>query len=138
MTISMLRKESEGKLEFFPPASSDKIHELTKRFHGFSLTEYIAFLHESNGVGELFSEGSLRFVRNMILFDLDEALHWSQAAYQDSHLVIGAPGVDGIFFVLDQKGQQVFAHMPIDNEFVKVADSVFDLLSKSLAGELRL
>jgi hypothetical protein len=133
-----LRRQSDGRLEFFPSASADQIERLESLFPAFSLSDYIALLSKSNGIGEVFAEGSQRFVHNMLLFAVEDALHWSKSAFQNSYLAVGAPGVDGMFFVLSPGGPQVFVHKPIDNEFVQVASSVRELPLKWLAGELCL
>lgn len=60
---------------------------------------------------------------------LDESKDW---------LIIGHPGVDGIQFRVksDQLDNAVYAFYPIDNEYVKVADSVAHLILKWKAGEI--
>lgn len=95
-------------------------------------------LEESDGVGELFVDGGLRFVHNMLLFSAAEALEISSREFQMRYLVIGAPGVDGIRYVLRPSLAEVFAYYPLDDDISEIASSVYGLLQKWIAGELRL
>jgi len=47
-------------------------------------------------------------------------------------IVIGYPGVDGMSFNIRTKSddKSVYLHYPIDDEFVKIATSISDLIKK--------
>lgn len=107
-------------------------------YPAFDLSEYLALLEESDGVGELFVEGSHRFVHNMLLFSAAEALEISNREFQGRYLVIGAPGVDGIRYVLRPSLPDVFAYSPLDENLSTIAPSVYGLLQKWAARELHL
>lgn len=53
-------------------------------------------------------------------------------------LVIGRPGVDGIHFCFRAGHEGVFAYYPIDDEHVRVAASIADLVRDWTSGSLRL
>lgn len=63
------------------------------------------------------------------LITLDESKDW---------LIIGHPGVDGIEFRVkaDLSDNTVYAFYPMDNEYIKVADSVDHLILKWKAREI--
>ena len=98
MSLVDLREQSASTLRFFAPATDDEISGVVSRFPGFKLAAYTSVLAQSNGVGELFCEGQHSFIHNMLLFSAVDALDWSARAFADRFLVIGAPGVDGVFF----------------------------------------
>jgi hypothetical protein len=55
-------------------------------------------------------------------------------------LVIGWPGVDGIQFRVKSidNDQSIFAFYPMEQEYIKVADSDNDLIEKWKSGKLKL
>lgn len=126
------------RLELFQPAGQGLRATIAATFPTFDIREYLAFLGESNGVGELFVDGDRRFVHNMLLFSAAEALDISDREFRGRYLAIGAPGVDGIRYVLRPSLPEVFAHYPLDDDLSEVASSVYGLLQKWAAGELRL
>ena len=137
MNLSSLRSSMSGRLELFAPAPAETIQRLKLQFAGFLLSEYVELLEESNGVGELFSEAGSKFVHNMLLFGVEDAISHSQT-FGPGFLVVGAPGVDGVLYGLKPNGVQVFAYLPIDQEYVEVANSAQDLVVKWLANEVHL
>ena len=136
MSLVGLREQSGGTLQFFAPASAEEIDAVVSRFADFKLSTYTQILAQSNGVGELFCEGERRFVHNMLLFSVGEALEWSANAYGDKFLVVGAPGVDGVHYGLKKDSEAVLAHMPYDDSYVVVAGSALDLLWRWHRNEL--
>lgn len=136
MSLVDLREQSASTLRFFAPATDDEISGVNSRFPGFKLAAYTSVLAQSNGVGELFCEGQHSFIHNMLLFSAVDALDWSARAFADRFLVIGAPGVDGAFYVLKRDSEAVLAHMSYDHEFVFVANSAVDLLWRWHRNEL--
>ncbi len=135
MSLSELRDESAGRLQFFSPASSAEIASVTSQFGGFKLSTYVAVLAQSNGVGELFCEGEQRFVHNMLLFSVEDALQWS-VEFDREFLVVGSPGVDGVLYGLKKDSEAVFAHMPYEDRYDFTADSALDLLWRWHRNEL--
>jgi hypothetical protein len=135
MDFEALKASSGGRLEFFEPAAAENIEQLRQLYPDFELHEYIELLEHSNGVGELFCEGKHRFVHNMLLFELTEAIR-DAGAFGPSFLAIGAPGVDGIRYGLKPRSPQVFAYLPIDQEFVRMAAGVQEFIAKWLSNDL--
>lgn len=136
--MQSVRQLASDRLEFFPPAAKDIRSKIAATFSAFDLSEYLALLEESDGVGELFVDGADRFVHNMLLFSAEEALAVSDREFQGQYLVIGAPGVDGIRYVLQPSRPEVFAYGAFDEDLSKVASSVYGLLQRWEANELRL
>jgi len=124
--------------ELRSPASVEVREWLERQFAAFDLVEYLRVLAESNGIGEVFPEGSQRFVHNMLLVPAEEALEASQSQFEGRALVIGNAGVDGIRYVLQPGSPAVYAFYPIDQEFRFIAPSVLAFLRKWAAGEVRL
>jgi hypothetical protein len=67
-----------------------------------------------------------------------EAIKISEDVFQGRRLAIGAPGVDGMLYVLQPSSAKVFAYYPIDEEFAPIATSVYALLEKWVAGDRTL
>lgn len=124
--------------QLFEPVTQEQSERLSTEFAQFELTEYLALLARSNGVGEVFSEGSHHFVHNMLILAVEEAIQESHNTHPAGALVVGRPGVDGIQYVLLPADAAVHAYYPIDNEFQKVADSLCDLLTRCSIGGIRL
>ena len=137
MDLSVLRAMSTGRLEFFDPASLGQVEALRDKYQHHCLQELVAFLEHSNGLGELFEEAGQKFVHNMLLFEVEQVFVQSEKFGPD-FLVVGSPGVDGILFGLKPGNAHVLAYMPIDNEYVGVANSVLELPERYLRNELRL
>lgn len=135
MNFEAFKARAGEKLEFFQPASKKDIDLLRQRYAAFELDAYVQLLEHSNGVDELFCEGKHSFVHNMLLFNLAEAIRETEAFGCD-FLIVGAPGVDGIRYGLKPKKSDVLAYLPIDQEYVLLADSVPDLIVKWLANDL--
>jgi hypothetical protein len=133
-----LRDLAPDELEFFAPASFEQREWIANAYCGFELAEYLSLLAETDGIGEMFSHQEHHFVHNMLIFNAAEAIKTSEDAFQGRCLAIGAPGVDGILFVLQPSCAKVFAYDPIDCDFTAVASSVYMLLEKWVAGDLRL
>ena len=55
-------------------------------------------------------------------------------------LIIGWPGIDGIQFMVKSidNDQSIYAFYPIEQEYIKVADSDIDLIEKWKSGQLVL
>lgn len=136
--MQLLRALPSEKLEFFTPPPAATRDWISQQYVAFELSEYLQLLSETDGVGELFSEGGERFVHNMLILSAEEALAASQVEFDGKALVIGNAGVDGIRFVLQPARPEVFAYYPISEEFVAVADSVLEFLKRSVANEIRL
>ncbi|MGZ5095610.1 MAG: hypothetical protein ACXWIP_29575 [Burkholderiales bacterium] len=135
--MATLRLPSEG-IELFPPASTEQLSWLMQQYPGFLHSEYLALLGHTDGIGEVFEDGSQRFVHNMLLFSASEALEVSENEFGCAALAVGRTGVDGIVFVLQPSSPRIFAYLPIDEEFRPVASSLQDFLDKWSTGELRL
>jgi len=125
-------------LAFFAPASAGQVQLLEDSFPNIGINEYIEIIRKSNGIGEVYADGSERFVHNTIICNADDAIDYSKEIFDNKCLVIGWPGTDGIKFVLKSKSIDVFAYYPIDDEFVKVSDTISDLLKKWLSNEIEL
>jgi hypothetical protein len=136
--MQALRDVASNKLEFFPPASAAVREWISSQYAAFELGEYLQVLAESNGLGEVFSEGAQRFVHNMLLIPGEEALDVSEKEFGGKALVIGYAGVDGILFVLQPSRPEVFAYYPIDEEFRPLAGSLPEFLRHCAAGAVRL
>ena len=128
---------ASNKLEFFPPASAAVREWISSQYAAFEVGEYLQVLAESNGLGEVFAEGSHRFVHNMLLISGEDALDVSEKEFGGKALVIGYAGVDGILYVLQPSLPEVFAYYPIYEEFRPLAGSVPEFLRKCAAGEVR-
>jgi hypothetical protein len=137
-TMQTLREITGDKFELFEAAPENACAWVQRQFVGFELEEYLAVLHQSNGLGEIFAEGQLRFVHNMLLVPIQEALDVSQSEFNSQVLVIGHAGVGGILFALQPSQRDIFAYYPIDQEFVPVANSLEDFLRKCSTDGLRL
>lgn len=124
--------------EFFAPASHDQCVRLQEQFPEFQLEEYLALLAQTNGLGEVFSDGSRRFVHNLLVVSAEDALQESRHHPPGTAVVVGRPGVDGIQFVLLPADASVHAYYPIEATFVKVADSLREFLVKCSTGSIRL
>jgi hypothetical protein len=135
VNIAQLKARTKGRLAFFAPASAEQIQWLKNQYADFSLSAYVSLLQESNGIGELFTSGAEQFVHNMLLFSIEEALQLS-GKFGPGFLVVGGPGADGILYGLKPNDPQVFAYLPIDQEFLPVASSIPELPAKWLANEL--
>lgn len=136
--MNSLASIDRAAFEFFAPASRDQCDRLQKRFPGFHLAEYLELLAQTNGLGEVFSDGSQRFVHNLLVVSVEDALQESGHHPVDTAVVIGRAGVDGIQFVLRPADTSVHAYYPIEAAFVKVADSLSDFLAKHSTGSIRL
>lgn len=136
--MQVLRDIASNKLEFFPPAPVAVREWISSQYAAFELDDYLQVLGESNGLGEVFAEGTERFVHNMLLIPAEEALDASEKEFGGKALVIGYAGVDGILFVLQSSRLEVFAYYPIDEEFRPLAGSLPEFLRKCAAGEVRL
>lgn len=127
-----------ASFENFPAASAEACANLRKSFRSFALDQYVALLLQTNGLGEVFAEGDQRFVHNMLIVSLEEAIEESERAFRGGVLVIGRPGVDGILFVLKPTDPSVYAYYPVDSEFLKLAPSLEDFLLAYTLGTVRL
>lgn len=66
---------------------------------------------------------------------LAPVLEWS---LRGDWLAVGGPGVDGIEWAVRRGQPGLFAFYPIDQEFVAVAESAHDLITRWTSGALRL
>mgnify|MGYP004705173667 CR=1 FL=1 len=117
------------QFETFPPASVEECRKLVDAFPAIDLVDYVQLVLRSNGLGEVFGEGRDRFVHNLLILPVHEALNESGQLFSNRAFALGRPGVDGITFTLLPGNAAVFAHYPIDDEFVAVADSLSALLT---------
>lgn len=124
--------------ETFPPASAEACADLRESFSSFTLNQYVGLLLHTNGLGEVFAENGQRFVHNMLIVPIDEAIKESEREFGGDALVIGRPGVDGILFVLKPGEPSIYAYRPIDNRFSKVAESFEEFLRAWTLGTVRL
>lgn len=124
--------------QLFEPVPQEICERLNAEFPQFELTEYLALLLQSNGVGEVLSEGARSFIHNMLILAAEDAIQESRTTHPASALVVGRPGVDGIQYVLLPADSAVHAYYPIDNEFLRVADSICDLLVRCSTVGVRL
>jgi len=136
--MQVLRDIASAKLEYFPAAPAALRDWISSQYAAFEVADYLQLLGESNGVGEVYCEGTQRFVHNMLLIPAEEALDVSEKKFGGKALVIGYAGVDGILFALQPSRPEVFAYYPIDEEFVPIANSLPEFLRKCAAGEVRL
>ena len=104
----------------------------------YSFYEYIEIIRKSNGIGEIYSNEGERFVHNTIICSAEDAIDYSKEEFSNKCLVVGWPGTDGIKFVVNSNLPSIFAYYPIDDEFVKIADNISDLLGKWGSNEIQL
>jgi hypothetical protein len=135
--METLRLPSKN-IERFAPAPPAQIDWLRQQYSGFFLSEYLALLQETNGLGQVFEEGEHRFVHNMLVLSAEEALEVSEAEFGCRALAVGRLGIDGVTFVLQASSPAVFAYIPIEEEFRQVASSLQELLDKCAANDLRV
>lgn len=126
------------RLETFPPASVEECRKLVDAFPAIDLDDYVQLVLHSNGLGEVFDEGPDRFVHNMLILPVNKALDESGQLFSNRVFAVGRPSVDGITFTLMPGNAAVFAHYPIDDEFVVVADSLSALLTGWASNSIRL
>jgi hypothetical protein len=119
-----------------PPAAV--LEWISTQHSGFELGDYLQVLGESNGLGEVFAQGTECFVHNMLLILAEEALDVSEKEFGGKALAIGYAGVDGILFLLQPSRLEVFAYYPMDEEFKPLAGSLPEFLRKCAAGEVCL
>jgi hypothetical protein len=79
MNFEALKSQADGRLEFFEPAPSEQLEQIRQGFATFELDEYIELLSHSNGVGEIFCEGKVRFVHKTLLFGAAQAIRETRA-----------------------------------------------------------
>ncbi|PTT18903.1 hypothetical protein DBR12_13820 [Acidovorax sp. HMWF029] len=126
------------RFETFRPASAEECRTLVDAFPAIDLDDYVQLVLHSNGLGEVFDEGRDRFVHNMLILPVSKALDESGQLFSNRVFALGRPGIDGITFSLLPGNAAVFAHYPIDDEFVAVADSLSALLTGWASNSIRL
>jgi hypothetical protein len=138
MNIGHLTCLEREKFELFEPAPEGQVRLIEGSFSNIFINEYIELIRKSNGIGEVYADGSERFVHNTIICSAEDAIVYSKEIFSNKCLVVGWPGMDGIKFVLTSNLPSVFAYNPIDDEFVKVADNISALLDKWVSNEIEL
>lgn len=131
-------QQIRASFETFPAASAEACAGLRESFKSFALDQYVDLLLQTNGLGEVFAEGDQRFVHNMLLVPLEEAIEESERAFGGDVLVIGRPGVDGILFVFQPGDPSIYAYHRVDSEFLKLASSLEEFLRACTLGTVRL